>query len=105
MSLKQLFPTISRCVDFHILADPSAVENEWMECLTSMIPYEKLTGLDGIFGVWYFNNYLRVTFVSKGWLVVWDHRDCPPTRYDCKTPDHQETCELAAILLRDLAKP
>lgn len=91
-------------IDHPILVGPSSVKNEWTECLSSMAPYEKLTGLDNIFSVWYFNDYLRVTYVSKGWLVVWDHRDHPPTRYDCKNLDHQEACESAAITLQDLAR-
>ncbi len=69
-----------------------------------MMLYDKLNGLNNIFGIWHFNNYLRVTFVSKGWLIVWDHRDHPPSRYDCKAQDHQETCELAANKLKELTK-
>jgi hypothetical protein len=74
-----------------------------MECRTSMTPYEQLAGLNSIFGIWHFNSYLRVTFVSEFWLVVWDHREHPPVRYDCKARDHRETCELAARTLRELS--
>lgn len=69
-----------------------------------MTPFERLAGLNSIFSVCCFNNYLRVTFVSHGWLIVWDHRNRPPIRYDCKTLDHHEACELAAIMLQELTK-
>lgn len=68
-----------------------------------MIPIEKLTALDGIYGVWHFKPYLRVTYVSQGWLIVWDHRSNPPERYDCKAPDHSQTCAIAADKLRELS--
>jgi len=64
--------------------------------------YEKLAGLNNIFGIWHVNNYLRVTFVSQGWLVVWDHRSHPPLRHDCKGQDHRDTCALAESKLREL---
>jgi hypothetical protein len=64
---------------------------------------EKLNGLNSNFGVWQFNSYLRVTYVSEGWLVVWDHRDSPPTRYDCKTSVHREASALAADKLQELS--
>lgn len=67
-----------------------------------MPPYAKLSSLNNIFGIWRFNAYLRVTFVCKGWLIVWDHRSQPPARHDCKTHDHHETCNLAASILHEL---
>lgn len=67
-----------------------------------MDPNDKIRKLSGIFGVWYFNKYLRVTYVSKGWLVVWDHRGNPPVRYDCHTDDHRGACQLALDKLREL---
>lgn len=68
-----------------------------------MIPDDKLNGLSRVYSVWHFNSYLRVTYVTNGWLVVWDHRDSPPVRYDCKTDDHPAACLLAAKKLRELA--
>lgn len=67
-----------------------------------MIPFEKLVGLNSIFGIWRFNDYLRVTFVYEGWLIVWDHRNSPPIRHDCKAKNHQDTCVLAANKLQEL---
>ena len=68
-----------------------------------MDPYVKLSDLDSNRGIWRFNSYLRVTFVHKGWLIVWDHRDHPPARYDCKADNHREACLLATKRLRELA--
>jgi len=63
----------------------------------------KLHSLNTIYGIWRFNNYLRVTYVSLGWLVVWDHRHSPPVRYDFREAgDHQAVCSLAAKQLRKL---
>ncbi len=66
---------------------------------------QQLVELNTTYGIWYYNTYLRVTFVSKNWLVVWDHRAKPPVRYDCKGPNHNETCMMAADKLEDLTKP
>lgn len=66
------------------------------------VPYEKLIGLNDIYSIWHWNDNLRVTFVSKGWLIVWDHRQRPPTRYDCRSNNHQEACTLAADKLAEL---
>lgn len=70
-----------------------------------MTSFDKLNTLSGIYGVWHFNNYLRVTYVTDGWLVVWDHRSSPPMRYDCKTDDHRGACVLASNKLKELAIP
>ncbi|MBZ0304085.1 MAG: hypothetical protein K8J31_30390 [Anaerolineae bacterium] len=63
-----------------------------------------LTNLNNVFSIWQFNSYLRVTYVSPSWLVVWDHRFSPPQRYDFKqTGDHQLVCRMAADQLQQLA--
>lgn len=64
---------------------------------------QQLAELNTTFGIWYYNTYLRVTFVSKHWLVVWDHRQQPPARYDCKATNHRETCMMTADKLEELA--
>ena len=64
----------------------------------------KLNSLNNIYSIWYFNSYLRVTYVVRSWLVVWDHRHSPPQRYDFKqVGDHQLVCRLAADQLHKLA--
>jgi hypothetical protein len=64
----------------------------------------KLNSLNHIFGIWHFNNYLRVTYVAPDWLVVWDHRQNPPERYDFKDAgNHQTVCRLAADQLQRLS--
>jgi hypothetical protein len=64
----------------------------------------KLNNLNNIYSIWRFNSYLRVTYVAPTWLVVWDHRHNPPTRYDFKdTDDHQTVCRLAADQLQKLS--
>lgn len=63
---------------------------------------QKLAELNRVFGIWHYNHYLRVTYVAAGWLVVWDHRGHPPTRYDCQMDDHLEACQLAENKLREL---
>ena len=64
----------------------------------------KISSLNNIYSIWYFNSYLRVTYVARNWLVVWDHRDRPPERYDFKEGgDHGTVCRLAAEQLRKLA--
>lgn len=63
----------------------------------------KLDSLNNIYSVWYFNDYLRVTYVAHNWLVVWDHRYSPPKRFDFKeVGDHQTVCSLAAEQLQTL---
>lgn len=68
-----------------------------------MTMYESLNGLNRVFGIWRFNEHLRVTYVAQGWLVVWDHRTMPPTRYDCKSDSHTDSCGIAANKLQELA--
>ena len=64
----------------------------------------KLRSLNNLYSVWYFNSYLRVTYVARSWLVVWDHRDSPPERYDFReVSDHGAVCRLAADQLHKLA--
>jgi hypothetical protein len=84
----------------YLAVSNSSQVSEWN--VNSMTTHGTINGLNGVFGVWHFNSYLRVTFVANGWLVVWDHRDNPPTRYDCKAANHQATCELASSKLREL---
>jgi len=67
-----------------------------------MTPLNKLIGLNDVFGVWYFKPHLRVTFVSSDWLIVWDHRNKPPQRYDCRGENHTATCLMAADKLQEL---
>jgi hypothetical protein len=70
-----------------------------------IVTVQKLAYLSNIYSIWYFNNYLRVTYVARCWLVVWDHRVRPPERYDFKrtNSDHQTVCRLAADQLHKLA--
>ena len=63
----------------------------------------KLASLNNVYSIWYFNRYLRVTYVARNWLVVWDHRDSPPGRYDFReVSDHGAVCRLAAEQLHKL---
>ena len=65
----------------------------------------KLNNLNNNYSVWHFNSYLRVTYIQPAWLVVWDHRQSPPQRYDIKvTDDHRAVCRLAAVQLQKLAE-
>ena len=65
----------------------------------------KLNSLNHICSIWYFNSYLRVTYVVPNWLVVWDHRHNPPHRYDFQeVGDHQLVCRMAADQLHRLAQ-
>lgn len=68
-----------------------------------MTTHEKLVNLNDIFGIWQVNDFLRVTYVSQCWLIVWDHRQHPPVRHDCKARNHQLTCAVAAEKLQELA--
>jgi hypothetical protein len=62
-----------------------------------------LSTLNRIFGIWRFNSYLRVTYVGPDWLVVWDHRQSPPQRYDFKeVGNHENVCRLAAEQLQKM---
>jgi hypothetical protein len=64
----------------------------------------KLKSLNNIYSVWRFNRYLRVTYVAPDWLVVWDHRQTPPNRYDIKgAGNHEAVCRQAADQLQNLS--
>ena len=67
-----------------------------------MTMHEHLSGLNRVYGIWHVNADFRVTYVAQGWLVVWDHRVAPPTRYDCKSDNHAETCGMAESKLKEL---
>ena len=57
-----------------------------------MNTFDKVYKMNTVFGIWNYSKYLRITYVSQGWLVVWDHRQTPPTRYDCQSNNHHDTC-------------
>ena len=64
----------------------------------------RLESLNNLYSVWHFNDYLRVTYVSPAWIVVWDHRHSPPERHDFRdVGDHEAICRLAAEQLQKLA--
>lgn len=54
--------------------------------------FDSVSKMSTVFGIWNFNNRLRVTYVSQGWLIVWDHKETPPIRYDCQEKSHTEAC-------------
>jgi hypothetical protein len=63
----------------------------------------RLNQLNHIYSIWRFNSYIRVTYVSQGWLVIWDHRHAPPARHDFRNNgDHETICKLAADYLQIL---
>jgi|GEM_PF-5183704 len=62
--------------------------------------YDKLYNMDSLYGIWHYTNQIRITFVRKGWLIIWDHHESPPTRYDCEAIDHHEACVAAVEQLR-----
>ena len=70
----------------------------------SNISYEKIYQLGNILSFWYFNSYLRIAYINKGWLTVWDHRESPPIRYDCKNTDHTAACDMAIEKIRALTE-
>lgn len=65
--------------------------------------YDTLLKMNTTFGIWHYTERLRVTYVCQGWLVVWDHQDSPPTRYDCRGSNHMGACKTAADKLRELS--
>ena len=69
----------------------------------SQVSYDRIYQLDNIHSFWYFNNYLRIAYVSTGWLIVWDHRESPPARHDCKNSDHNEACNISIETIRALS--
>lgn len=75
-----------------------------MEILDLAAIATKLNSLNTIYSVWRFNKHLRVTYVAPGWLIVWNHRENPPQRYDIREAgDHATVCDLAAAQLQKLA--
>ena len=76
-----------------------------MEAVRSLTAIStRLENLNNIYSIWQFNSYLRVTYVSPTWLVVWDHRHSPPERHDFKdVGDHQTVCQLAAEQLQKMS--
>lgn len=65
--------------------------------------YNMIYKMNNLFGIWRYNDRLRITYVSQGWLVVWDHQQIPPTRYDCRSSSHHEACLSVVNKLRELA--
>ena len=65
--------------------------------------YEKVYKMNAVFGIWHYSQVMRITYVSQGWLVVWDHQQLPPTRYDCQGKNHQDACAFAVEIVRQLA--
>ena len=53
--------------------------------------------------IWHYTDYFRVTYVCEGWLIVWDHRQSPPTRYDCRDINHDTACNSVVDKLVELA--
>ena len=64
--------------------------------------YDKISSMNSINSIWWYTKRLRLTYVSKGWLVVWDHQENPPARYDCQDVDHVMACNAAVQKLQDL---
>jgi len=67
-----------------------------------MESYDRVYTMDRVFSIWRYSKRLRVTYVSQGWLVVWDHQESPPTRYDCKNEDHDLACKAVVDKIREL---
>ena len=65
--------------------------------------YDRVHTMNNNFGIWGYTERLRVTYVGQGWLVVWDHQETPPKRYDCKGKTHQEACMSVVAKLDELA--
>jgi len=64
--------------------------------------YDKLYSMNTLWGIWHYTERFRITYVSQGWLIVWDHQQIPPARYDCKSSKHREACLSAEDTLRRL---
>lgn len=64
--------------------------------------YDKVSNLNSIFGVWQYTKALRITYVAQKWLIVWDHKQTPPVRYDCQGETHHEACTSAVNKLNEL---
>jgi len=65
--------------------------------------YDKVYKMNAVFGIWHYSQVIRIIYVSQGWLVVWDHQQSPPTRYDCQCKSHQDACASAVQMVRQLA--
>lgn len=65
--------------------------------------YEKIYKMNTVFGIWNYSKRLRITYVSQGWLIVWDHQQTPPTRYDCQSDNHDDACTSVMNKLGELA--
>lgn len=66
--------------------------------------YDKITTLNHNFGILRYSNRIRVTYVSQGWLILWDHAQTPPIRYDCKDSDHTVACRSVVTKIESLPK-
>ena len=67
-----------------------------------MILYDKIYNMNAVFGIWQYNKRIRITYVSPGWFVVWDHQESPPIRYDCRNSSHHEACTLVINMINEL---
>ena len=68
----------------------------------TIILLDKISSLNNNFSIWRYSNRLRVTYVSQGWLVLWDHAQNPPERHDCKAPDHPAACRAVVQMIENL---
>lgn len=64
--------------------------------------FDKVYKMNTVFGIWRYSERIRVTYVSPTWLVVWDHKQSPPTRYDCHGKTHDEACSSVINKLQEL---
>jgi hypothetical protein len=64
--------------------------------------YDRVFKMDTRFGIWRYSERIRITYVAQGWLVVWDHQQLPPMRYDCQGRDHSTACNSVIHKLREL---
>lgn len=67
-----------------------------------MTLYDKVHKMNSIYGIWRYTNRLRITYVSQGWFVVWDHATIPPIRYDCHGNDHDAACHAVVEKVREI---
>lgn len=65
--------------------------------------YNQIAKMNTLYGIWYYTSRFRITYVSQGWLVVWDHQENPPARHDCHRNTHHDACETVVNTLRELA--
>jgi len=64
--------------------------------------YDKVYDMDTVRGIWQLNDRIRITYVKQGWLVVWDHTQSPPLRYDCEGDTHNEACDIVVKTVQKL---